>query len=369
MLFDSGAKLEREMRVYPGLLLLALLLSCFLPGAAAGSTTATVVITGTVVNPGQPGGAQGGAAPTGGGQTGSSSTYVPPPPGPVPPAAAPAVPTFYGSGPVDTTSGGTVREAVRITSLDHDASLLIPAGSLAVDAAGDPLTRLSIDPVPSGGVPSSPSAGAPLWFAGLAYEISPAGAKFSPPAPLTLTLPRSLWSDGAEFFILSYDAKAGSTTGLPATVNPATLTLTGAVSGAGIFGFSTGPASAPPPAAALPSPILVNRQAPEPVFLAGIASALASTAAANIPVLFTAFLAILAGTFAYTNRALISRYQDWISLYLISMTGVLWAAFAYSEGGPLQETVFILTTVAGLNLIVHIFRFDRVVIPIPVAGG
>jgi hypothetical protein len=42
------------------------------------------------------------------------------------------------------------------------------------------------------------------------------------------------------------------------------------------------------------------------------------------------------------------------------MTGLLWAAFRIAQGGPLSDAVFILTCVTGLNLIVHILRFDRV---------
>ena len=66
---------------------------------------------------------------------------------------------------------------------------------------------------------------------------------------------------------------------------------------------------------------------------------------------------------------MLSQYQTWITLYLISMTGFLWAAFEYSTGGPLSTSVFIITSVTGVNLLVHFFRFDRVQIPVPSLTG
>jgi len=51
------------------------------------------------------------------------------------------------------------------------------------------------------------------------------------------------------------------------------------------------------------------------------------------------------------------------------MTGFLWAAFIYTQGGPYSESVFLMTSVTGLNLIVHIFRYDRIEIPLPSLAG
>jgi Flp pilus assembly protein protease CpaA len=86
-------------------------------------------------------------------------------------------------------------------------------------------------------------------------------------------------------------------------------------------------------------------------------------------ILFTLLLFVLAAVYAYTKREGLSQYQTWITLYLISLTGLLWALFVYVEGGPLADSVFIVTTVAGLNLIVHVLRFDRIEIPLPATGG
>jgi hypothetical protein len=85
--------------------------------------------------------------------------------------------------------------------------------------------------------------------------------------------------------------------------------------------------------------------------------------------LWILLLFAIAAAYGYTRRDALSRYQTWITLYLISMTGVLWAAFVSAGGGPLSDSVFILTSVAGINLIVHVLRFDRIQIPVPAVMG
>jgi hypothetical protein len=85
--------------------------------------------------------------------------------------------------------------------------------------------------------------------------------------------------------------------------------------------------------------------------------------------LWILLLFALVAAYGYTKRDALSRYQTWITLYLISMTGVLWAAFVYAGGGPLSDSVFLLTSVAGINLIVHVLRYDRIQIPIPAVMG
>ena len=74
------------------------------------------------------------------------------------------------------------------------------------------------------------------------------------------------------------------------------------------------------------------------------------------------------GLYAYASLARFAPYHSWIYLYLVSLTGVAWAAFIATAGGSLADVVFILTTVIGVNLIVHILRFDRIVIS-PSAGA
>ena len=71
------------------------------------------------------------------------------------------------------------------------------------------------------------------------------------------------------------------------------------------------------------------------------------------------------GLYAYASLARFAPYHTWIYLYLVSLTGIAWALFMAVSGGSLPDVVFVLTTVIGLNLIVHVLRFDRIKIPSP----
>lgn len=71
------------------------------------------------------------------------------------------------------------------------------------------------------------------------------------------------------------------------------------------------------------------------------------------------------GLYAYASLARFAPYHSWIYLYLVSLTGIAWALFMAVSGGSLPDVVFVLTTVIGLNLIVHVLRFDRIKIPSP----
>jgi hypothetical protein len=90
---------------------------------------------------------------------------------------------------------------------------------------------------------------------------------------------------------------------------------------------------------------------------------LISTAIANLTIAFTVVLLCVFGLYAYASLARLAPYHTWIYLYLLSFCGIVWAVFLVSIGGPFQESIFILTTIVGINLIVYLFRFDHVVIP------
>jgi hypothetical protein len=187
-----------------------------------------------------------------------------------------------------------------------------------------------------------------------------------------MIIPDSLWSGDTRFSIRVFDVNTNSWVTFPASLIPGSHTLSGPVSQLGIFGLFGEPVPIPtPPLPIQPIPagtVEVQGQPVQNPILNALAGLLAY-ATANLSAAFTTLLIALAGLYAYTRRDQIARYQTWITLYLISMTGVLWASFIYTEGGPLQEPVFLVTTVIGLNLIVHVLRFDRVVIPIPAMGN
>ncbi|MGA2933794.1 MAG: hypothetical protein ABSD81_01405 [Methanomicrobiales archaeon] len=95
---------------------------------------------------------------------------------------------------------------------------------------------------------------------------------------------------------------------------------------------------------------------------------LISTILTNLSIAFTVVLMFIFGLYAYASLARFAPYHTWIYLYLVSLTGIVWSLFLMNNGGSLSEVTFILTTVVGLNLIVHILRFDRIQIYSPSEG-
>jgi hypothetical protein len=89
----------------------------------------------------------------------------------------------------------------------------------------------------------------------------------------------------------------------------------------------------------------------------------------NIALAASIVLLFVFGLYAWASLARFAPYHTWIYLYLVSFTGVAWAVFLWMAGGFLAEVVFLLTTVVGINLIVHVLRFDRIVIPSPFGGA
>ena len=93
-----------------------------------------------------------------------------------------------------------------------------------------------------------------------------------------------------------------------------------------------------------------------------------STALANLSIAFIAGLLIIGSLYAYASLARFAPSHSWIYLYLVSLTGIVWSAYLLNNGGSMSDVAFILTTVAGINLIVHVLRFDRIQIFTPSPG-
>ncbi len=87
---------------------------------------------------------------------------------------------------------------------------------------------------------------------------------------------------------------------------------------------------------------------------------LPSIALENFTVAILLVLLAVFALYAYASLARFAPYHTWIYLYLVSLVGITWATFLVISGGSPAGSVFILITVAGLNLIVHILRFDRI---------
>ncbi|MGE5831866.1 MAG: hypothetical protein ACM3X8_03020 [Methanomicrobiales archaeon] len=97
-----------------------------------------------------------------------------------------------------------------------------------------------------------------------------------------------------------------------------------------------------------------------PASLPGI---LVSSALPNFLIALSLVLLFIFGIYAYASLARFAPYHEWIYLYLVSFSGIVWAFFLVNTGGSPADSLFLITTVTGVNLIVHILRYDRIELP------
>ena len=164
------------------------------------------------------------------------------------------MPVGQASLPLSAT--GEVSESVTVRTGDSVGSLTIGEGTRARDADGNPLGEVTIVRADAAGLPPNP----PGTAIGLALTCGPAGATFDPPVTITYTLSEEEWegvSDPTTLQVMWYNPGTGEWQEVPATVDPATRTVTAQVSHFSIYAL-TWAAAAPAteattvPAAAAP---------------------------------------------------------------------------------------------------------------------
>jgi PKD repeat protein len=122
---------------------------------------------------------------------------------------------------------GVITQATKLLSTDGLASFTIGKDIIAKNSSGMPLTSIGIRRIPAGELPAGLPGGA--WsFAGMAYDIQPDGATFSPSASLSFTVPQAQWSK--EFAVQQYDSATGTWQVLPGSYIPETGMITVQVS-------------------------------------------------------------------------------------------------------------------------------------------
>ncbi|MDD4315377.1 MAG: hypothetical protein PHT97_12915 [Methanoculleus sp.] len=188
----------------------------------------------------------GGNGGGGGGSQGSTST-------PAPTQSAPVTSVGQASLPLSET--GEVSAPVTVRTGDGAGSLTVGEGTRARDKDGNPLGEVTIARADAAGLPPAPGG----TTIGFALTCGPAGATFDPPATLTYTLSEEEWGrngDPATLRVMWYNPGTGAWQEVPATVDPATRTVTARVSHFSLFALTW--ADAPPakataaPAAATP---------------------------------------------------------------------------------------------------------------------
>lgn len=179
------------------------------------------------------GGGGGGGSPSGGGPSGPTE-----PSGPV---------AYEGTGSLMTDSTGIVVQSIAVSAVDGVATVIVPAGVQALDANGNPLTEVGIEPLASDAVPAVPT-GAVFAFAGYAYVASPAGATFDPAITLTLEIPEDVWNtldlESEQLSVKWYNEETGLWEDVPTTFDPETRTVRATVTHFSIFALFTEPIEA-----------------------------------------------------------------------------------------------------------------------------
>jgi hypothetical protein len=168
----------------------------------------------------------------GGGSQGSSSIPVE--------TSAPV--TGVGRVSLPLSGTGEVSAPVTVRTSDGVGSLTIGEGTLARDKNGNLLDEVTIARADAAGLPPTPTG----TVTGFALECGPAGATFDPPAALTYTLSEEEWGrigDLASLRVMWYNPGTGEWQEVPATVDPATRTVTAQVSHFSIYALTWATAS------------------------------------------------------------------------------------------------------------------------------
>jgi hypothetical protein len=163
---------------------------------------------------------------------------------------------------VYTNANGVVTQAPRLQSTDGRALIFIGEGIVAKDASGKLLSILTLKSLPPANLPTVPAGSAAV--AGMAYGLGPDSATFSPPIPLSFTIPQVQWV--RDYAVRSFDPKSGTWQDLPTIVNATTGSVTAHVSTLGVIALFTEPRAAPstPAATLVPVPAAPQVNAPPP---------------------------------------------------------------------------------------------------------
>jgi uncharacterized repeat protein (TIGR02059 family) len=159
---------------------------------------------------------------------------------------------------VYTNPYGVITQATSLQSNDRLATLTLGLGVVAKDAAGNPLSSVTITAVPAQSLPALPS-GTTVPYAGMNYDLKPDGATFSPVISVSFTVPQGQWAQ--DYTIRSYDRATGTWQDLPTSYDAQTGTVTAEVSHLCLFALFAKTLPSPSPAAAQAQPAQVTVRA------------------------------------------------------------------------------------------------------------
>jgi len=122
---------------------------------------------------------------------------------------------------------GVVTQETTLQSTDGLAAVIILEGFVVKDSSGKPLSSITIRAIPKNSLPALP-AGSAVAFDGMAYELQPDGATFSPPIAISFTIRQARW--GQDYLIKTFDSASGTWQEVPATYNPDTGVVSAEIS-------------------------------------------------------------------------------------------------------------------------------------------
>jgi hypothetical protein len=122
---------------------------------------------------------------------------------------------------------GVISQATTLQSTDGLATVTIGEGIVAKDSRGNALSSTTIKAIPAEGIHAIPT-GSAFAFQGMAYDLQPDNATFSPAITINYTVPQARW--GQEFVVKTFDPPSGTWQDLPTRYNPNNGVVTAEVS-------------------------------------------------------------------------------------------------------------------------------------------
>jgi hypothetical protein len=156
---------------------------------------------------------------------------------------------------------GVITQATTLQSTDGLATVTISEGIVAKDSTGMALSSITIKAIPADSVPAIP-AGSAFAFTGMAYELQPDGATFSPIISISYTVPQARW--GQDFLVKTFDTASGTWQDVPTRYNPSTGVVTADVSHFCCFALFTKAVTSSPSVTPMPAQLPPHVVAPPP---------------------------------------------------------------------------------------------------------
>jgi hypothetical protein len=175
-------------------------------------------------------------------------------------AKLPVPPDLGKTAKIYSNEKGVITQAPALQSVDGSATVNIATGIVAKDAEGRPLSSLSIKTIPAEDLPDA-SPGAPLSFAGMAYDLQPDGATFTPGIIISFYAPDT--QSGQEIVVEMYDNETGTWQDVPTSTDPETGGITAHISHLCYVALFT-KTVVQEPAPVTPAPTQLTPKAPPP---------------------------------------------------------------------------------------------------------